>query len=214
MIKMPRKPDLSIIGKIFNNLKVDSLTDQRNNYGRLLYSCTCLICGANRMATRENIKRGEIKDCGRHKYKDRTGERYGRLTVLKIVEGQTIHNKWYCVCDCGTKCVVNIYDLLSGRTTSCGCQQKESVKKLYVDDTAPHKLRSDKLRSTNTSGVTGVWWDKNRSVWVAEIMFKKKKYNLGRYTKKTDAIKARKNAEERIWGDFLTWYNSKHGKNK
>ena len=61
---MPRKPDLSIIGQTYNSLTVLSYTDQRNSYGRGLYLCRCLLCGGERLATRANLLRGEIKDCG------------------------------------------------------------------------------------------------------------------------------------------------------
>lgn len=82
----------------------------------------------------------------------------------------------------------------------------ENIKKLYIDGTSPCKLNSDNLRSTNTSGVTGVWFDKSRGLWVSEITFKRKKYFLGRFSDKNDAITIRKEAEKEIFGDFLKWY--------
>ena len=55
----------------------------------------------------------------------------------------------------------------------------------------------------NTSGYKGVLWDSERKKWKAEIIFQKKKYFLGRYDKKEDAIKARKEAEEKLHKEFL-----------
>lgn len=40
----------------------------------------------------------------------------------------------------------------------------------------------------------------------AQIAFQGKNYNLGLYWSKKDAIKAREIAEEKIFGDFLRWY--------
>ena len=40
-------------------------------------------------------------------------------------------------------------------------------------------------------------------LWKAEIIFKNKKYYLGRYENKQDAIKARKEAEEKMHKKFL-----------
>lgn len=97
---------------------------------------------------------------------------------------------------------------MSGNVQSCGCLQPEKVKQLYIAGTAPHKLNGNKIRSTNTSGVTGVWYDKNKHEWCAEIMFMKKRYYLGRFDKKEDAINARKVAEKEIFGGFLKWYES------
>lgn len=95
---------------------------------------------------------------------------------------------------------------MNGKVQSCGCLKTEKIKELYIDGTAPCKLDGSKIRLTNTSGATGVWYDKSREKWCAEIMFKKKKYFLGRYENKNDAIAVRKLAENQIFGEFLEWY--------
>lgn len=68
---------------------------------------------------------------------DRTGMRYGRLTVLyrapahmqyRSPSGQT-KACWVCRCDCGNEVIVNGSNLESGRTTSCGCYRDEAVYK-------------------------------------------------------------------------------------
>jgi len=48
---------------------------------------------------------------------------------------------------------------------------------------------------TNTSGVTGVTWDKAVDKWAAQIKVNYVTKNLGRFTNKSDAIAARKAAE-------------------
>lgn len=50
-------------------------------------------------------------------------------------------------------------------------------------------------RKDNTSGVTGVCWDKTNKKWWAQIKAEGKVKNLGCFTSKEDAIKARKEAE-------------------
>lgn len=55
-------------------------------------------------------------------------------------------------------------------------------------------------------------WDKDREKWTAQIGFQGKNYHLGRFEKKEDAIKARKKAEEKIFGDFLKWYKEVYKK--
>lgn len=217
---MPRPPDLSIVGLTYNNLKVISYTDQRNSYGRGLYLCQCLLCGGERLATKANLIRGEIKDCGCTKHQPRSdttnlvGRRFGRLEVT----GTTVKDgkmRYICHCDCGNDTTVAPQSLTNGSTTSCGCLHKgedAAIKKLYVSGTAPCKLDPTKLRSTNTSGVTGVYYSTSRGKWCAEIMFRHKKYSLGRYDRKEDAAAARKEAEEQIFGDFLRWYNESYCK--
>lgn len=211
--KVPRKPDLSIIGKVYNNLKVDKLTGKYNSYNRRLYECTCLLCGKKRLATKQNLQKNEIKDCGNHwAYNDIRDRQFEKLKVKYVTDKKSNTKSrckiWHCKCECGKECDVRYDDLVSGNVQSCGCLHSEKIKGLYVDGTAPCKLDGNKIRSTNTSGTTGVWFDKSRGKWSAEIMFKKKKYFLGRYDKKEDAIAIRKAAEKEIFGGFLEWYKN------
>lgn len=61
---------------------------------------------------------------------DITGQRFGRLTVLKLIpkEERTWSNKeraWLCQCDCGNLAIVRQRNLLGARVTkSCGCLRK------------------------------------------------------------------------------------------
>lgn len=59
--------------------------------------------------------------------KDLTGQRFGRLVVVRD-SGERSHNgmvKWLCVCDCGKKVFVRSHCLKSGHTRSCGCLQQD-----------------------------------------------------------------------------------------
>ena len=51
---------------------------------------------------------------------DLTGQRFGRLVVLRRIQGKY----WECLCDCGNTHVVN-RDHLGRDTNSCGCLRKE-----------------------------------------------------------------------------------------
>ena len=55
--------------------------------------------------------------------------------------------------------------------------------------------RNMKLSKANTSGVTGVVFDRERKKWAAQIKVGRKNIHLGRFEDKEDAIKARKAAE-------------------
>jgi len=61
---------------------------------------------------------------------DRTGLKYGRLTVLEH-SGKDERNKhlWLCKCECGNKKVVVSDNLSSGKSNSCGCLKKEFLAK-------------------------------------------------------------------------------------
>ena len=54
----------------------------------------------------------------------------------------------------------------------------------------------------NTSGHTGVCWDKGANKWEARIGNKGKTVNLGYFTNKEDAIKARQEAEIKYFGEY------------
>lgn len=54
--------------------------------------------------------------------KDRTNERYGKLTVLYFKEKDSSGNLiWHCRCDCGNEKDVKSCNLASGKSNSCGC---------------------------------------------------------------------------------------------
>ena len=58
------------------------------------------------------------------------------------------------------------------------------------------------LQSNNTSGNTGVYWHKQISRWIAYITINGKYIYLGSFNKFEDAVKARKEAEEKYFGEF------------
>jgi hypothetical protein len=67
-----------------------------------------------------------------------------------------------------------------------------------------------KVRSNNTSGCTGVYYHKKNNKWVATIRFRGNCYNLGSYTDREDAIKARLRGEE-MYTNFIEWYYREYG---
>jgi hypothetical protein len=57
---------------------------------------------------------------------DLTGQRFGRLTVIRRVESDHHRQtRWLCRCDCGVEREVRGRSLRSGHTKSCGCFQRE-----------------------------------------------------------------------------------------
>lgn len=57
-------------------------------------------------------------------------------------------------------------------------------------------------RSDNTSGVKGVWYDKRRNRWIAEIMANGKKHHLGQFATIEEAKAVRTEAACRLHGAF------------
>lgn len=59
-----------------------------------------------------------------------------------------------------------------------------------------------RLRTDNSSGVTGVRWHKATGKWQADIMAFGTNIYLGLFVDKDDAIKARKEAEDKYFGEY------------
>lgn len=58
------------------------------------------------------------------------------------------------------------------------------------------------LQSNNKSGVTGVYWNKKRNKWIAEIGINNKNIRIGYFDKFNDAVDARKKAENKYFGEW------------
>lgn len=56
------------------------------------------------------------------------GNKFGRLTIIRDVQNK----KALCLCDCGVKKGVALWHLKSGNTTSCGCYNREQLKKSHT----------------------------------------------------------------------------------
>ena len=68
--------------------------------------------------------------------------------------------------------------------------------------TASQNLYNTSKRKNNTSGVTGVHWDKLHNGWYSSINVDKKTIFLGIYQDFNSAVKARKDAEEKYFKNF------------
>lgn len=59
------------------------------------------------------------------KFIDMTGQKFGRLTVVRRGENQGLKVRWLCVCECGGSTLAQRGNLMSGITKSCGCLRRE-----------------------------------------------------------------------------------------
>lgn len=206
-----RKPK-DITGKRYGRLIAKQRTDHKDG-NCYIWICHC-DCGNTIEVSINRLEHGDIKSCGclLHEFIDITGNIYGNLKVVSYAGNKNRRSLWNCLCECGKSCVVSYGDLESGNTQSCGCKKSDTMRRMYIANTNVTKILNPKLRSTNTSGVTGVSYNKTRDRWEAEITFQGKRYRLGRYKGKEDAVKVRKEAEEKLHGEFLKWYYENHRK--
>ena len=141
-----------------------------------------------------------------------TGQRFGKLTVLAPAENIRKRTAWLCRCDCGQETVVTTARLRNGLRTSCGCDNDLYGKPpseigraslTYVDGTCVEMIRAGTVRCNNTSGVPGVNWVARKQRWQASICFKGTRHYLGSYKELSEAVQARKRAEEELYLPFL-----------
>ena len=64
------------------------------------------------------------------KFQDLTGQRFGKLVVIKRVENNDRNQvRWLCQCDCGNTHITISHSLTKGLCRSCGCLQQEAIEK-------------------------------------------------------------------------------------
>lgn len=76
--------------------------------------------------------------------------------------------------------------------------RKSNLRVATTSQNAMNRTKS----SNNTSGVTGVVWVQNRNNWKSEIKINDEAIYLGSYDKFEDAVKVRKEAEEKYFGEY------------
>lgn len=207
-----------ITGQRFGNLTaIRRLDEKRGKDSSYLWLCRC-DCGNEIKVSVRCLIAGNNTSCGcmkserlRAMAKNIAGQTFGKLTAISPTE-KRVNNSvvWRCKCACGREAEVSYNSLVTGNTKSCGCIKEHHPAPTkymhYIDGTCVEMLENKKLRSDNTSGYTGVQLCKDSGKWLATLTFKGKRYNLGRYKKKEDAVKARQTAEGKIFGEFLDWY--------
>lgn len=217
---MARTSGRDCVGKIINGFKV---LDYKRENERTYLQIVCPKCGNTRWMRIDQVKIGSscgcVRDESRFSPNDLTNKKFGRLKAVKMTPLRDINGSviWECACDCGNTAYVSSHNLKTGRTKSCGCHGAENSKcngkiagknikdNFCVGGTNINNL-SMKISKRNKSGVKGVSWDKRRNKWLAQIGFKGKNYYLGRYDTKEKAAEIREIAEEKIFGEFLKWY--------
>lgn len=127
----------NIQGQHFGHLIPQEIVEIKNKYA--VWECVCDLCGGTRQVS---VKRLDgtttmCEKCAKQKksealskihykkdaiaHKDLSGEQFGLWTVLEKGEYRNNTQMWVCKCICGIIKEVSAYNLISGRSTSCGC---------------------------------------------------------------------------------------------
>lgn len=133
---------IDLTGCHFGRWTVLYKTDKRTKNRSIIWHCKC-ECGNEKDVDGYLLRSGQSKSCGclqkeilaktRGKNKiDLTGQRFGKLVALyPIYSGNHYkHTKWHCKCDCGNEIDVDMGNLRSGKTQSCGCVSSKQEQKI------------------------------------------------------------------------------------
>jgi hypothetical protein len=147
--------------------------------------------------------------------KDIKGKKYGMLTAIAFSRYDPKKQKtyWKFICDCGNEVEALVSNVVQGIKTSCGCIKREkSIKNMHMEDgtTIKYNIKNNIIKKNNKTGCTGVSYEMNRGKYYASIYYKGKSYSLGRYEKLSDAITARKIAEEEVLNNRFDEYIEKN----
>lgn len=115
--------------------------------------------------------------------KDISGQKFGRLTVIKFIHIENHKAIWLCQCECGGLTEVVGKDLTSGHTKSCGCLRKEKTRNL------------NKTHDKTNTRIYGIW-----------CYMKRRCYNENCKCYKNYGARGITMCDE--WkNDFMTFYN-------
>lgn len=163
--------ELKDLLKYYNVKNWTLITDDagRNTNYDVMSSCKCNICGEIQMILRHKVKRGIYTKCEKCKEIFNNifiGSTVGRLTILKLDHIGGNYYKYYeCKCECGNFTIVEFSNLISYRTTSCGCYHDthrvthgQSNTKLYgVYSSIKHRCYNSNDISYKNYGGRGIY---------------------------------------------------------
>lgn len=115
-----------LIGQTFGELTVTEKLG-KNKYNIFLWKCQC-SCGKTKEVPTNYLTQRDTKTCGDRIHKlgprrDLSGDKYGKLTVLRyeFTKENNSMAHYLCRCECGNEKVIAHGNLRSGHTVSCGC---------------------------------------------------------------------------------------------
>lgn len=125
-----RKKYEHLIGTQINGWTVLDVVPPNEQHDRTYMLCQCQ-CGTIKEVQLQYLKNGRSKNCGCGRKetlckiftKNLVGQKFGKLTVVEMLEERNEHGKiiYKCQCDCGNEVNVLGNSLTTCHTMSCGC---------------------------------------------------------------------------------------------
>lgn len=145
------------------------------------------------------------------------GRKFNRLTFMKFTYRRNDKYYWECKCDCGNLKIIRSDSVIEGKVKSCGCLNAEVRKEkagLLMEETRKQLYKGTRVtllgmssRSNNTTGCVGVRFNRRLGKYIASITIQGKRIHLGCFNEIDDAIKTRKEAEEKYFKPIIEEFN-------
>ena len=155
-------------GQTFGKLLVIGRADDKiykNGKRKIMWHCKC-ECGNEIDVLGSCLRHGDTKSCGclKHQtasnFKDLTGQKFGKLTVIKRVENKNNKVCWECKCECGNIVNVCASELRENGTKSCGCLRRDNFIKNTKDLTGMKFGKWTVLHNSDDEHKYNYWWCK------------------------------------------------------
>lgn len=157
-----------LTGQRFGRLLVLQFTGKINNDKRKIYKCQC-DCGNICEVNSHNLTQNHTKSCGClnlqkmrqrgfNSKKDLTGQRFGKLAVIKDSEkrGKNGQVYWLCKCDCGKETLVYGQNLTNKKIISCGCLKQSKgeykIEQLLKENNINYQTQYHDLKCKLSTG--------------------------------------------------------------
>lgn len=131
-------------------------------------------------------------------FKNRTGEKFGKLTLLSASKIQGPQKKitvWKCRCDCGKITTVTIGSIVSGMTKSCGCLVGINNKKRLSVGTAAFNRLYNRIKAGAK--------ESNRKFLLTKLQVKEITSKNCTYCNKPPLQSVKKTFDGTCFGDYL-----------
>lgn len=206
--------------------------DKSGKYKDSQWLCQC-DCGNQVVVRKSSLTTGCTQSCGCLKkyntydlsgdcgigYTSKGDKFYFDLDDYNLIKDYCWFSSHGYICTSINGKIVPIYRLILGildtqilidhRNHNKADNQKSNLRIVTCSQNNMNKS----IQSNNTSGVTGVVWYKTTNKWKAQIKINNKNIHLGYFADFDDAVKARKKAEEKYFGEY-SYDNSMKKKEK
>ena len=208
-----------ISGQTFN--KLTAIERCGYKHGRTAWKCQC-ECGNIVIATAHDLKQNRVKSCGcisgvnTYDLSNDYGIGYtvkNEQFLFDLEDYDLISDRCWYVNANGylTAKRNNVSILLHRIVTHCPNDMKvDHINHNKLDNrkvnlrvcTDMENSKNKGLRKDNKSGVTGVVWNNDKNKWTVNIRCNNKRMYLGAYDDFDTAVKVRKQAEEKYFGEW------------